>query len=250
MSLNARFHAALLAPSAAPPEGLLAPGGRPAGRRFDVYRNNVAVSLTEALEAGFPVLRRLVGEAFFKAMAGVFLRSHPPASPVLSDYGADLPAFIERFEPASGLPYLADVARLELALRRAYHAADAAPMAPERLQSLSPDALMAARLGLAPAVVVLRSRFPVHAIWAANAGTGDGQVRSGAAQCVLVTRPGFDPRADAITPAEAAFVEAIADGQAFGAALDRAGDALDLAPLLGRLFAGEALITLEEGPAP
>jgi hypothetical protein len=53
------------------------PAGRPAGARFDVYRNR------EALVTGFPVVHALVGDAFFRAMAGVFLRAHPPTSPIL-----------------------------------------------------------------------------------------------------------------------------------------------------------------------
>jgi hypothetical protein len=40
----------------------------------------------------------------------------------------DFPDFIEQFEPASSVPYLADVARLEMLRVRAFHAADADPL--------------------------------------------------------------------------------------------------------------------------
>ena len=39
-----------------------------------------------------------------------------------------LPGFLESFEPARGLPYLGDVARLEWLRHAAYHAADQAPL--------------------------------------------------------------------------------------------------------------------------
>ena len=46
----AQFVPALLDPEAAIPPGLVDRAGRAAGKRFDVYRNNVAVGLADALE--------------------------------------------------------------------------------------------------------------------------------------------------------------------------------------------------------
>ena len=88
------FRNALLSPDLPPPPGLTGPDGRPAGRRFEVYRNNVAVSLTDALRLGFPVVRTLLGDDFFTALAHEFLRAHPPVSPILMLYGAALPDFL------------------------------------------------------------------------------------------------------------------------------------------------------------
>ena len=151
------FRAALLNPDLPAPPGLIDPEGRPAGRRFDVYRNNVTASLTEALRQAFPVVRKLVGEEFFTAMAREHLRAHPPTSPVLMFYGAAMPVFLETFPPARHLGYLPDIARLELALRHAYHAADAEPVAPESLQALSPEAFMTAGWISAAGVPRMRS---------------------------------------------------------------------------------------------
>jgi len=39
------------------PDGVINPGGEPATKRYDVYRNNVAVSLSDALETAFPVIQ-------------------------------------------------------------------------------------------------------------------------------------------------------------------------------------------------
>ena len=48
-------------------------------------------------------------------MAGAFARQSPPRSRLLAHYGEGFAEFIERFEPARLVPYLADMARLELA---------------------------------------------------------------------------------------------------------------------------------------
>lgn len=126
------FAAALLNPEADVPLGLIDPQGRPVQKRFDVYRNNVASGLTRALEASFPVIRALVGEAFFGAMAVEFLRAHPPKSRLMMLYSDAFPPFLATFPPVADLAYLPDVARLEQALRESYHAADAPPPARRR----------------------------------------------------------------------------------------------------------------------
>lgn len=136
------------------------------GRRFDVYRNNVAYALSRALAARFPVVERVVGAEFFAAMAQIFLKTGLPQSPVLLEWGKEFPAFLEGFPPLSGLPWLPDVARLELARGAAYHAADAEPLSPEALMRAA--GAEDARLVLQASVTVMASRWPVVTAWAMN----------------------------------------------------------------------------------
>ena len=77
---QAEFRAAILNAQADVPEGLVNPDGQQASKRFSVYRNNVVHSLSEAMLTGFPVLTKLLGDEFFREMAKVYLRIHPPAS--------------------------------------------------------------------------------------------------------------------------------------------------------------------------
>lgn len=241
ITTQTQFRAALLDPTSPPPDGVTNPDGVPATKRFDVYRNNVAVSLTDALEAAFPVVEKLVGNDFFRAMAGVYLRAHPPTSPVMMFYGDAMPAFLAAFEPAQSVPYLPDMARLELAVRHSYHAADAAPIAADALAQFAPDDLPDVTFGFAPSVYLIPSRYPLQSIWAANIHGGD---IAATAQPALITRPEFDPQVDALTPNQAAVTAALIAGEPLGLALRHGGSGFDFGPLLGLLLTRKALISL------
>ncbi len=241
------FTAALFDPKAGVPEGLSDPHGRPAGRRFDVYRNNVVVSLTEALETAFPVIRKLVGAENFKILARAFLVDHPPKSPLLMAWGDAMPAFLADFAPVQTIGYLPDVARLEQAIRESYHAADAAPIDPGELGKLSPDALTAATVELAPGVRVVSSPWPIHAIWRFNQETGAPKPQM-AAEDVLVTRPGYDPGPAALPKGGAAFLNALGRGSTLGDALSAPGvpEDFDFNTTLGLLLQGAAITKIGE----
>lgn len=167
-----RFAAALLDPQAALPPGLVAWNGSDPGRRFLVHRNNVLSSLIDALADAFPVVQALVGEAFFRAMASVFVRSAPPRLRLLVQYGSAFPAFVECFGPARSLPCLSDVARLEFARTEAYHAADAAPLPQSAMQAAlgSGERIGELRLGGHPSLRVLSSPCAFLSVWAAHQG--------------------------------------------------------------------------------
>lgn len=242
------FAAALLAPEARVPEGVVGPGGRPAARRFAVYRNNVASALGNTVGLAFPAVRRLVGEDFFRAMALAYVRAEPPRSAILLDYGATFPDFIAGFPPAASLPYLADVARLEWLWREAYHAAEAAPLDPGALAAIPEDALAGLAFALHPALRLARSRFPALTIWRMNVSDAPPvPVDFSVAEDALIVRPGADVEVRAVPPGGAAFVAALAEGRTLLAAAETAGAAdarFDLAGNIAGLFAAGAFTAL------
>lgn len=233
------FAAALLDPEACVPAGIVDPEGRPAPKRFSVYRNNVASSLTRALEAAFPTVRKLVGDEFFAAMAVVFLRAHPPRSRMLMLYGAEFPGFLEAFPPVAHLGYLPDVARLDQAMRESYHAADSRALDEAAFQRLIGADLAGLRLSLAPSLRLVRSAWPIVSIWLANAEGGPSP--RPAAEDALILRPEFDPRPRCLPPGGGAFVAGLMAGETLGTAVERAGPDLDLPAVLGLLIAGQAI---------
>ncbi|MCT4333749.1 putative DNA-binding domain-containing protein [Paracoccus sp. YLB-12] len=175
--------------------------------RFAVYRNNVAHSLREALARRYPVIRRLVGAEFFAAMAGEFVAAHPPATPVLQEWGDAFAGFLAGFPPVATLPYLGDVARIEWARGLSYHAADAMPMPPRRLTETAP-------LRLHPSLQLLRLTHPAFDIWQANQPGRDGKLRGTGPRNVLIwRRPDFEVEAMAIADPDADFLQGLMQGQ-------------------------------------
>ena len=77
-SYAAVFATALLDPDRAPPSAVVGPNGKTARKRYNVYRNNVTVSLINALAAVFPATQRITGPDFFRAMARFHVRATPP----------------------------------------------------------------------------------------------------------------------------------------------------------------------------
>jgi Putative DNA-binding domain len=245
------FAAGLLDPDRATPPLVAGPRGKMATRRYNVYRNNVTVSLIDALAAVFPATQRITGTEFFRAMARFHVRASPPRSPLLFEYGREFPAFIAQYEHARGLPWLADVARIERAWLDAYHAADAEPLAPAAFAAIPPERLAAARLAPHPAMRIQRSRHPAVSIFAANrAGGPVGKIGATGSEDALVTRPRLEVAVRRLPPGGAVFLARVAAGEPLGAAAAAALSetrAFDLAANIAGLLDAGAFTAIEEG---
>jgi hypothetical protein len=218
------FAKALLDPDRPVPSAVTSHTSGLPERRFGVYRNNVVASLVNALRTRFTVVERIVGEEFFAAMARLFVIASPPRSPVLHLYGDGLPDFIEAFAPAADLIYLADVARLEAARTRAFHAADAPPADPREWARLDPALLIRCRFALHPSMQIVCSNHPIVTIWAMNSGEAELRpIDDDGPEDALVVRPRHDVLMHRLPPGGAKFLRALAAGCSLGDAAASAG---------------------------
>lgn len=189
-----------------------------------VYRNNVLASLTEVLRETFPVICRVVGEAFFASAAREFITVHPPLRPALSDYGEALPDFLAIFPPCRDLVYLRDTAQLEWLMNVARYAADVASVSASCLSETAPDDASRLVFRFHPACGYLASQWPIDHIWQANqpesldqsVDLDVGGVRLEVSRCAdgVVFRT--------LDEAEFSFRRALAGGAPLGVALERA----------------------------
>ncbi|WPN99605.1 DNA-binding domain-containing protein [Pseudomonas sp. MUP55] len=225
MSLQNAFANALIAADGSCPDGLFSSNGADPASRFAVYRNNVHSSLINALAASYPVTLQLVGDKFFRAMAALFVQANPPTSPLINEYGSSLADFIQAFEPAASVPYLADVARLERLRVRAYHAPDIPAQCQQHiLHCLQGDADVGqSSLQLHPSLATLNSCYAVVAIWAAHQ-TDDGLagLNPWPAQNALILRQGLKVKVFAIDSGSVAFIECLSQGMKLETAVEHA----------------------------
>ena len=238
--LQQRFAAAVVGRDAAALDGLLAGDPAHAAARTAVYSNNHHLGLREALAAIYPVVARLLGAECFDLLARAHVGTFPKTSGNVLDYGEYFADHIDATEALAGLPYLADVARLEWLRHEVGRAADCDPersLSLASLAALDDAALAQLRLQHVPAARLYRSRFPVLQIWQSNQDAEPAPLTldEGGVKC-LVRRAGLDVRFDVLSDAQFAFLDAL-DAQSVCAAAELALHAdpqFDLAMTLAR----------------
>lgn len=250
-SYAAAFAPGLTNPEKTAPEDVVAARGKGVVKRYNVYRNNVTVSLIDALAAIYPAVQRITGVEFFRAMARFHVRATPPVSKLLFEYGRDFPSFIESYEYARDMPWLADTARIERAWLDAYHAADAAPIKAEALVSVDPSSLAHVRFVPHPAARIVRSRYPAVAIFAMNRADGPvSPLCSSDAEDALVTRPDEDVIVSRLPAGGAGFLIALIEGEPLGAAAEAAfeeTDSFDVPANLAAMISAGVFTGIQQG---
>lgn len=232
------------------------PEGEAARAGLAVYRNTVAKARADALAALCPTVRALVGEDWFRDAALIHAAAHPPPGPVLDQYGEDFPAWLETFPPALDMPYLAPVARLDLAWSAAHRAADDPVLEAADFKAIDPAALLGQRAQLHASVRVFWFDWTVPSIWlGSRPGARPDQPLSWepTAEGLVIHRPGLEVRQRRISAAEYAVLNACREGRTLGAAavdLLRADPRAAPGPVLAGLVAQGVFTSLHPGTRP
>jgi uncharacterized protein len=179
--------------------------------RMRVYRANVFGNWSAALGGAYPILRAIVGPAFFEMLSRDFALASPSTSGDLHEYGAQLAQFLEGYGETRDLPYLPDVARLEWLSHRAFYAADAAPF----------DLSRPTQARLAPACGLLESVWPLQRIWEEHQEGGEpASVDLGAGpDRILVHRAHWRVEICSLRAGDYRFLARLQAGDDLGAAL-------------------------------
>jgi len=256
--LQARFAAALRGPghggATTDPEliaGIVDDGLDPTAR-LNLYRNNTRAMFVGALERGYPVIVRRVGEGYFHRLAAEYRDAHPSRSGDLHWIGENFPAWLAVRLADTEYAWLADLARLEWACEEVLVAADVPAIAIEALGGVAPEALPGMRLQLQPALRCVSSAYPVWSVWRANQADqpGDAIAADRGAEHVIVTRADDRPLLHLRPEAEVRFVAALSAGAGLQQALENSCLPVDDLPqALAWLFQNGLVVALET-PVP
>ena len=192
--------------------------------RFALYRGNLTATWAKALGAAYPVIRQLVGDEFFEALAREYGRAHPSDDGDLNRFGANLAGFLEGFQYTADLPYLPDMARLEWLLHRAHYAPSVDTVDAQALAAIPAEEIESVTMDLAPAAKLFASDWDVVQLWLAHQdeqGEGFPQEMRQPSQA-LVVRPNWKTSVVPQSAAAHAALGVLQQGATFGAALDEA----------------------------
>ena len=219
---------------------------------FAVYRNTVIKGATDALVANFPTIERLVGTDWLQGAAAIHAWLSPPTDARLLYYGADFPEFLDSFEHAREMPYLGDVARLDLLWTHVHCADDEPGIEMSTLAHLASTDLASSRLTPRAACRwIWLPDCPAYTIWRVNREQlqmpeelnwhGEG---------ALLTRTAGRLHWQAASAADCAFLDACAAQLPLGLAADRAIEVepdVNLENLIVRLVSANAFAAANPG---
>jgi hypothetical protein len=217
---------------------------------LDIYRNNAACAFRSALEADFPVLRRRVGEEYFRQLAHYYREQFPSRSGDLHWVGREFAEFLARHLAGGDYEWLSDLARLEWARACAALEDAAPPIAAEALASFRPDELEHLAFTLQPSLRLIESPYPVFSVWMANRDENAPPLdQSMASECGLARARADGVEIARLAPDLFSYLSALATGATLGQAWTRAAlDEARLTAVLRHLFAEDLVVAVRLQP--
>jgi hypothetical protein len=191
-----------------------------------IYRNNSRSSFLRVLQETFPVLEKIVGTEFFRYLAHEYYHQCPATAPFVREYGHSMPTFLEGFEPVSKLPYVSDLARLELAWLAAYHAPDAVSLPAEEVIARIGEDPDRALVQLHPSLNLVSSNYQVASLWRHNK-TSDAPppLKLGqGGEAILIVRPDLQVDVHDLSQPLYVFICEIMNGNSLGRAMERVSE--------------------------
>lgn len=233
-----RFQQAVLSEDVAP--GLFVAEGAGVAGGLGLYLTAYRARLQAALRDNYPVLHRALGDEAFAELASAYIAAHPSRFRSIRWFGDVLSTFLDAAPQRLPHPALADVARMDWAMRGAFDAADAALLTLADLAALAPADWPLQRFVLLPSFRVVELDWAIEPVWRVlneNAGA-ETSTPEPLSHVLLVWRPALECRWRSAGKSEAVALNALRQGASFAeccAVIAQAGEADPASVALGLL---------------
>jgi len=216
-----------------------------------IYRNNASHNFAAALAGSFPVLRRRVGDDYFRQLAALYRERHPSRSGDLHWVGRRFAPFLAEHLANGDYAWLAELARLEWAREESAVSLEVPAVGLEALAAYAPETLEHLTFALQPSLRLLDSAYPVFSVWMANQTESAPPVDQSMGRERGLSRIRREFVEIQKLPADVfSYISALANGIPFGAAMTTAGvEGPRLAEILGFLFGSDLVVALEPNAA-
>jgi hypothetical protein len=211
-----------------------------------IYRNNSEIAFRHALEIAFPILRRRVGDDYFRQLAFQYRRAFPSRSGDLHWAAMSFAEFLTNHLADGDYAWLADLARLEWTCQEAAVERELVGLGAESLAGFTPDELERLRFTLQPSLRLIASPFPVFSVWAANqSATAPPVDQSLRNERGMVRARRGHVEIQMLEPDAYAYVDATIQGATLGEAMQAAAvDERRLTGILGLFFAEGLVVSV------
>lgn len=185
--------------------------------RVGIYRHAYVARLIEALQNYYPVLYQILGDDDFEALGAAFVRAHPSVHRSIRWYGRELADFLQVEPPFAEQPILAEIARFEWSLAKAFDSADSRLLGRAALASVEPAAWADLTFQFHPSVQRLAFEWNTVSVWKALSAeeSPPAPERSAGGVGWLVWRRDLENYFRSLDPVEATALDAALEGRNF-----------------------------------
>ncbi len=126
---------------------------------LQAYKNDYTARLSSALGDNFESIWTILGDEDFFKLTHHYIKEHPSSHYDLGEFGNELPNFLINHE----LPYLSELAILEIEFRRLFNSSPSLSVDQEKLAALGDPSEV--RFNITSLSYLSSSKFPLYRIW-------------------------------------------------------------------------------------
>jgi len=191
-----------------------------------IYQHSAIANITNALSLSYPVIEKLVGDNFFKAMCREYILQNWPATGNMDDYGECFSQFIAEFKQTKQLTYLEDVARFEWLFHQSSLADDSSNFDWSALASITESDVLKLKFLLSPPVKLINCKVAIDKIWQMNQANAQEDIElcleENSETFIVLFRQGLKTEMMTIAASEFALLQSFSEGNNFEAVIESA----------------------------